>query len=156
MKITTKKESKHFLHELLEDFSALGSFSFQAVLGVFLILTDIALFRKYFISMAGVYLVLAILRSLYFEKRPGVKTSFKTLLQKVDDNSRFSSHSATSFTLAIVIGINTSAIVLIFLLLLATLIAISRIILKKHYLPNILTGIVIGVVIGLTFHFLVL
>ncbi len=149
MKLFDKRITKEILGFIIKDFSALGYIPFHLILTIFLLILDFFLFTKYALTMALTYAFLFILRASFYMKRPKKTRKYKTLLGKVDYNSRFSAHTATSFSLAIVIGLSTTVPILIYLLIFATFIGLSRIYLKQHYIINVINGAIVGVLIGL-------
>lgn len=155
MKLFDKRGTKEIWRELVTDFSAYGSVSFHFVVAVFLFFVFRALFYKFAIVMLATYTVLILLRSLFFMRRPKGKAMYHSLASKIDNNARFSSHAATSFALAITIGLNTSTTILTVLLIFAFLIDLSRITLKRHYPLNVVTGSAMGILVALAFNFFV-
>jgi len=155
MKIIDKSSEKEVESELITDFSAYGSLSFHVFVAIFLLILDLTLFEKYGLTMLATYLVLIVLRSFYFDKRPWKKKTYKTLVEKIDMNSKFSSHSASSFAFAITIGLSTTTPIFIFLLVFAFLVGLSRIKLRKHRPTNVLNGAIIGIIVSLIINLLV-
>lgn len=148
MRLINKFVEKQVFHEFLEDFSSLGSPLVHIIITLVTLFLDFTLFKKLAISLVVANVTLIVLRSIYFSKRPKGK-NYKTLIGKIDNNSRFSAHSASSFVLAIIIGLHTSQTLLGVLFCLSILIAISRISLKKHFVKDVVIGSVLGIILGI-------
>ncbi|MEM7102623.1 MAG: phosphatase PAP2 family protein [Bacteroidota bacterium] len=93
---------------------------------------------------------------LFFHKKRPDGQAFKGALEKIDAGSFPSIHSsriATAYLPMIVFADNyvTPVIVGIFILLTAT----SRVLLKRHFLSDVIGGLAIGTAIFLAFFFLV-
>jgi len=149
MKLINKKVKKEVIVNSIRDFTSFGSSIFHIIALVFVLIIDSTLFFRYLVTIGITTIVILILKSSVFAKRPKKGKTYKTYLGKIDKNSRFSGHTASSFAFALAIGLNTNKTILIFLLCFALLVGLSRIALGRHYIKNIINGGLIGIAIGL-------
>lgn len=138
------------LKESFENISALGSLVVHGLVGLMFLLIDQAIFLQLLIALSTSVILISITRLFFFKNRPGRSTAPRGLLEKLEASSFPSMHSAHSFIVAIIVGANATTPLLIFLLILAAIIAYSRYYLKMHYAIDILSGILLGSLIGLT------
>jgi len=133
---------------VFRDISALGSAFFFWLLTF--ILFTLGFVREAFLSalfFVVVYLLVACIRLLYFKERP-VKESHRTLFEKIDASSFPSVHAARAVFLALVLHTLFSRHLFFSVLLFAValLICISRVVLRKHDVVDIIVGAVVGAV----------
>lgn len=140
--------------EFFKNTTALGSLVFHGFAGILFLFIDIKIFFDLLIAQGISLAIIVIIRTLYFKNRPGMNLKPKEILARLDASSFPSMHSAHSMIFALVVGFNTQVEVLIILILLSVLIAYSRLILKKHYWTDILSGLGLGAIIGLSVVFL--
>lgn len=155
MKFISRAVEKEVITNAIRDFTSFGSLIFHLVVLAFVLFLDFSLFTKYVITIVFTGIVILILKSSVFAKRPVAGKSYKTYVGKIENNSRFSGHSASSFAFAFAIGLNTNTTILVFLLVFATLVGLSRIILGRHYTKNVINGSLVGIAIGLIVNLLV-
>lgn len=90
-------------------------------------------------------IVTVLIRILYFKNRPK-KQSFRNFIEKMEASSFPSWHSTRAIFLALIFGtVIGSRIAMLILIIIALLVAYSRIYLKKHDWMDILAGIVLGI-----------
>jgi len=94
------------------------------------------------------YLLAALIRIFYFKKRP-IKQKYTGLFEKIDASSFPSVHSMRAAIL-LVLFVDTYRNVFVIALFgaLALLIPISRYILKKHYISDIIWGFIFGILLS--------
>ncbi len=155
MKFINKTVEKEIWINLVRDFTSFGSVIFHIVALAFILVLDFSIFIKYAVTVSLTIILILLLKSIVFMNRPRKKNKYKTYIGKIEKNSLLSGHTASSFAFAISIGLNTSTAILIFLLAFATLVGISRVILKRHYVKNIVNGGLVGIIVGLIINLLV-
>lgn len=92
------------------------------------------------------YFTAVIIRLFYFKNRPR-KETYNNTLEKIDASSFPSVHSARAVFLALTfskLSDTTAASILLFTI--AGAVCYSRIAIKKHYLIDVIGGIVLGIV----------
>ena len=103
---------------------------------------------------AAVLLVVTIIRKLVNRPRPYEKHNSPSLFERDGSGESFPSrHTASAFVLAMS-GFALSVYIGAVLLLIATIIALTRIITGVHYVSDVLAGMIIAVGAGSVFFFL--
>ena len=147
---------KKYLREGLIAVTALGTAFFYALLVLFLIsIKEYRLAKHIFIGIIACYAFVAVLRIFYFKERPE-KEDYFNLFTRINASSFPSLHTMSSMFIAIVLA---NAIrkptASIFLVALSLLIGYSRIYLKKHYLIDVVFGLILGVIASIIYLSLV-
>lgn len=140
--------------EFFENVTALGSLVFHGFAGIFFLLTDISIFLQLLAAQSISLLIIVIIRSFYFKFRPGRNKKPSGILARLDASSFPSMHSAHSMTFAVIVGLNTRTEILAFLVCVSMLIAYSRFYLKKHFLIDIFSGLILGLAVGVLGYFM--
>ncbi|MBL7575355.1 undecaprenyl-diphosphatase [Peptoniphilus asaccharolyticus DSM 20463] len=97
-------------------------------------------------------LLVQILKRIFSRNRPyWILENLNTYGIDLSDYSFPSGHSAAAFTLGMTIALNYPAIKIV-VLIVATLIAISRIYLGVHYPTDVLAGVIIGIIASVIVH----
>lgn len=137
------------LDEVMRDTTALGGIALYGFIALFFLLLGSAeVFVQLAIGIVLLYAVISPLRLLFFRIRPD-HSAYAGLFTKIDAGSFPSMHSARSTLLAIVLGTVFNSALAWALLALAVVAVIStRVMLKRHYVTDILGGIVVGVLVG--------
>lgn len=137
------------LDEVMRDTTALGGIALYGFVALFFLLLGRAeVFVQLAIGIVLLYAVISPLRLLFFRIRPD-HSSYAGLFTKIDAGSFPSMHSARSTLLAIVLGtVFNSALAWALLALAVVAILATRVMLKRHYVTDILGGIVVGVLVG--------
>ena len=103
---------------------------------------------------AGTLLIVTLMRKTINRERPYIKHGTEPLIPKKSTGESFPSrHTASAFIIAMS-GFLLSPILAGILLLVAAIIAITRIIAGVHYISDVLAGMLISVGIGLIFFIL--
>ncbi|MEK6809115.1 MAG: phosphatase PAP2 family protein [Nanoarchaeota archaeon] len=132
------------LHTFFRDVTAMGGFAASLLLTLLFISSPLLV-----PLIAGSILTAAIvivIRLFYFKPRPK-KKDYSGLLEKIDASSFPSLHSARIVFLALIFSVHFADIYLTILCtIVAALVSYSRIYLRKHYLIDVVGGIVVGAV----------
>jgi len=151
MNNTLKKEVKTWMRDL----TSLGGAGFFILLIIFsLILRQIELAIKLSFGFLFSFIIVALIRTCYFKDRPK-KKDYTNFIERIDASSFPSLHTGRAVFLAgIFMGFFKQNYFSTFLVIIAILIAYSRIHLKKHDWWDILGGVVLGLVtLWVTFYF---
>ncbi|MFT4261707.1 MAG: phosphatase PAP2 family protein [Candidatus Woesearchaeota archaeon] len=147
---------KKIVDEIFKQITNLGGLVFYLfivllVFGLGYIKESIILFLGLVIS----YIVIILIRSLYFVDRPK-KQDHKNFLEKIDASS-FPSHHAIRITLLMLglIKIITNVYVNLLLILTIIIVSYSRIYLKKHRYIDVIAGIIVGIIIYYSLEFII-
>lgn len=125
-------------------------FIFGLVL-IYLLRKDRRLFFKAAVSSLIVIVIVALVKKICFFPRPFAQDEVKLLISHISDSAFPSKHTAVAFSLAFGIFLEKKQLG-IWLLALALLIGLSRIVVGAHYPADILAGILIGIGVSLLTH----
>ncbi|MBE6737285.1 MAG: phosphatase PAP2 family protein [Ruminococcaceae bacterium] len=104
---------------------------------------------------AGTLLIVTALRKLIDRERPYIKHNTEPLIPKKSTGESFPSrHTASAFIIAMSAFL-LSPILACCLLIIATIIAITRILAGVHYLTDVLAGMLISIGIGTVFFIII-
>lgn len=135
---------KKQVYETFRDASALGSFLFLCVLAVFFLFIDYKISLIILIGLAIIEFVGALVKIFFYKARPN-NQKFSNILEKIDSGSFPSIHSARVLLVALTLyPFFSSPIALLLMTLSVILVGISRIVLNKHYILDVLAGYVFG------------
>lgn len=157
--IGKEKTIKKFIKELsilrdsfFKQITHLGSITIVSVLLMVFIIFYFEASKKILISMIVVNLIAYIIKIFFFKPRPE-KQPTNTFLERIDASSFPSVHVIRMTTLVFWIFIFFNNIYFeILSLILGILVAYSRIYLKKHYLIDIIGGIIIALIVNLIIY----
>lgn len=139
-----KNHLKKTFSEFIRDVTSLGD-PFILVLISALLLGFTTSLLKIIIGLIIIELVCSLVKIIYHKERP-LKQDFSNILEKIEAGSFPSIHSArSSFVFLFLFLISSSIWIKIISILAILLVGFSRIVLKKHYLFDIISGYVIGV-----------
>lgn len=138
------------LDDIINDVSALGGLPFSIIVIItMLLMQEWGPFWQIIIGVVIAYAIIAGVRSVYIRDRPK-PVEYRTWWEKVDAGTAISMHACRATILAIVLmDFYRSIFLSTFLIILALLVAWTRILLKKHYPADSVWGVVLGSVIGL-------
>lgn len=133
--------------QAIKDISALGSLIFYLFISFFiLILGDKQLFLWLIIGLFFSYILIIIIRTFYHKNRPS-KQLYSNLIEKIDASSFPSHHSLRVTMLLCLLSFYYKSIYLAILLLtVSILVFYSRYYLKKHYVSDIIFGLLLGII----------
>ena len=135
-------------NEILRDCSAAGSFSLILIASLALFLVDRRLAWAMVVSVIAVELVGGAIKLVAYRVRPD-RQRYAGFLEKVDSGSFPSIHTAraaTALTLIYLYGRRPEALLIGAPIL--VLVGVSRILLKRHYLVDVLAGGLFGLAAG--------
>jgi undecaprenyl-diphosphatase len=136
------------LHEIVRDWSAAGSFSLLLAVGLALLLVDRTLAWALLVGLTLVELVGGALKLAAYRVRPD-RQRYTNLLEKVDSGSFPSIHAArAAMTLTLVYLRSGRPAALVVGIPVLLLIGGSRILLKRHYLADVIVGAALGIAAG--------
>ncbi|MEM4254417.1 MAG: phosphatase PAP2 family protein [Candidatus Woesearchaeota archaeon] len=133
----------------MRDTTALGGLAIYVVIAViFFLLDNYRVFVELVVALALLYGVIAIIRVLFFRKRPDSQ-KYSGFFTKIDAGSFPSMHSARSLVLAIILGtVFTQATIRVLLAIVVLAVAYTRVRLRRHYVSDVVGGIVFGAIIS--------
>ena len=144
---------KKYTADAFSAITALGTAYFYFLLILLLLVINIRrLVIHLVIGLAICYTAVFIFRLFYFKERP-VKEKYTNLITKISASSFPSLHTLSFTFLAIVFCSYFKNIYLsILLYIIAFLVGISRVYLKKHYFIDVLFGWILGVLAGIIYY----
>ena len=123
-----------------------GSVFYGLVLLVTLVLQEHLLFLKLLFGLIFTFLITILIRVFYFKNRPE-KQKYGNFVERIQASSFPSWHTARIVYLAIIISyLFSNNYLTILLIIIAGLVAYSRIYLKRHDYWDVLGGIVLGII----------
>ncbi len=138
---------RNILDVAFRDISALGGAIFYWFLALLLLsLGHVYIFIFFALFFIVVYIIVATIRFFFFKERPD-KESYSNLFEKIDASSFPSVHAARSVFLAFVLRslFDYNLIFSILLFSAAFLVCVSRVVLRKHDVTDVIGGAVLGV-----------
>ncbi len=141
------KAFSYYLNSVMKDVTALGGVTFYVVLMVSSYFYSTGVFWMLVAGLFLMYIINVPLKLLFFRHRPS-RMEYNAVWEKFEASSFPSVHSARIVFLALVFW-TTSADVLLkaFVILVAALVMVSRVWLKKHFWSDVAAGIVSGLVV---------
>jgi membrane-associated phospholipid phosphatase len=135
--------------ELWHQISAFGGIALSGFAVVFSYLVGYKLLSLQFLTeIVLALLVVVIIRSVYFRPRPD-KTTYKSWIGRLDASSFPSMHAMRVFGLATILSINfPKPEIIILSTLIALSVSVSRLIMKRHHISDVIVGGILGVLIG--------
>jgi undecaprenyl-diphosphatase len=136
-----------YLHQFFRDITSLGSFIFYCLL-LLLVLAfqEFNLFFKLLFGLIFIMVISVLIRMIYFKHRPK-KQDHSNFIEKIDASSFPSIHTARIVFLSLIfIFFFRNNFVTAFFVVLALIVAYSRVYLKKHDWFDLLGGIILALV----------
>jgi undecaprenyl-diphosphatase len=131
----------------MKDITSMGGITFYVVLLVFSYFYSMHVFWMLLAGLFLMYIVNVPLKLFFFKHRPA-KMQYKAVWEKFEASAFPSVHSTRATFLALVFWTTQAPLLLkAFVILIALSIMVSRIWLKKHFLSDIIAGIVSGLVV---------
>ena len=145
-----------FKEELLQDIKALGGFPLYAIaIVVSFFFGWVELSAQLLVGIILAFGVTVGIRMVSFKRRPDGQP-YRNFLGKIDAASFPSLHSMRSSVLAALLAIHFGNLALTVLLVLyAVAVAASRVLLKRHYIADVVAGLILGVLVALASVWLV-
>lgn len=142
-----KHFSEYFIKETLEDITSLGGITVYCTLTLFSFFADFQTGSRLLLMLFLCYIITATIKSIYKKQRPK-QESYKNLIEKIHSRSFPSLHAMRTTILAATFAqLIDNKIATLFLILLIIIVSWTRTQLKKHYITDIIGGIVFGLTI---------
>ncbi len=138
-----------FKDEVIQDIKALGGFPLYGILIVIsFLIREVRLSAQLLVGLILAFAVTVLLRIMFFKQRP-LKQSFRNFIQKVDASSFPSLHSMRAGVMATLLALffNNAWFTLV-LGLCAVTVAASRVKLKRHFVADVVAGLILGVLVA--------
>ncbi|MEM2916329.1 MAG: phosphatase PAP2 family protein [Candidatus Woesearchaeota archaeon] len=137
------------LDEVMRDTTALGGLAIYVVVAlIFFLLGNYRVFVELVVALALLYAVIAMIRTLFFRKRPDSQ-KYSGFFTRIDAGSFPSMHSARAVVLAVILAIVFPQSTIRVLLAIAVLaVAYTRISLRRHYVSDVIGGLVLGAIVS--------
>lgn len=150
----TKKRSNTM--KTLHDILPLLMLVFYPIEAIYLLVTEgigSEVFLRFTLIPLGTFLIITLVRALINAKRPYEKFDYTPVVGKSTKGKSFPSrHTVSAFIIAMAfLYVNTSIGVI--MLVIASLIGVSRILCGVHFIRDVLWGAVIGVAVGALGYF---
>ncbi len=135
--------------EALQDVKGLGGLPlFIVAILVAFVLGEFALSYQLAVGLVLAYALTAVIRALYFRQRP-VRQKFQTWWQKIDASSFPSLHSMRASVLATLLALYFNNLLLsVLFIACAVVVASSRVLLKRHFVRDVVAGLLLGIVVA--------
>jgi membrane-associated phospholipid phosphatase len=141
--------SKKILNQILDDFSFFGSLPFYVfmVIVTYFLSNYELLLRLIYTLLIGTIVVI-IVKNIHYKDRPQ-REEFTIFMEKMVASSFPSTHSTTITTLAIMFNLAYPNFWLLFIsLIICVLVYLQRYISKKHFVIDIIGGIIISIILS--------
>ncbi len=136
-----------FRDELMQDIKGLSGVPIFVVLIIsFLLVGSRVLALQLLIGLILAYAVTSLIRIIHFRRRPDNET-YGNFIEKVDASSFPSLHAMRAGVLATILSFWFSQLAIIFALC-AIAVAASRVVTRRHYVSDVVVGLILGAVIG--------
>ena len=135
--------------EIIEDLDAFGSASIFLLVVVFsFVLGEFNLFAQTLLGGIIAFVVIVPLRLCFFRVRP-LERKFTNLLTKVDAGSFPSLHAMRAGVLATLLAVFAGNVFFtVFLLALVAAVCVSRVLQKRHFVSDVIVGVICGIIIA--------
>jgi len=142
-------------HEIWRDYSAAGSFNLLTLASLGIMLVDVRLGIALIVVIVVVEVVCSAIKLVARRTRPDNQTG-SSFLERIDSGSFPSIHTARVAAVgALLIGRLQSFEMTIILSATVMLVGVSRVILKRHHVSDVLAGAVLGALLGWLIFYLV-
>ena len=112
---------------------------------------DRELFLRMFLAILITFAVVSAVKNIRVFPRPFTQENVRLLIAHHADSAFPSKHSSTAFTIAFGIFLKRKKTGVLFLVL-ASLVAVSRVVVGVHYPLDVLTGAALGIIISYAVH----
>ena len=141
--------AKTLKKNIISDVSALGGLPIYSLLILYFLIQDISIATKLIYSLIIILLIVYSIKLIYFKKRPDIsKNTFSSLLEKLESSSFPSLHAGRTAILFLAFFYQSSLTMMLLGLSIFVLIIISRVLLKRHYISDVIVGSLLGLAIG--------
>ena len=139
-------------HEITSDLSSPGSFFVYAlVVAVFFVSGNYNFALQLFVAAFSVSVATYFIKLFYYKSRPNNprKVRYKDIFVRLNESSFPSLHSARAAILGIAfVSLYQNVLAIIFAFFIIASVGTSRMALKKHYMSDVVAGIIFGLVTG--------
>jgi len=140
-----KRYTKKIFSETIRDLTSFGNPLILVILAV-LILGGNLILGKIILGLVAIELFCTLIKILYHKNRP-VNEAYTNMMERINASSFPSLHTArSSFVFLILFFIIPVYPIKIISITMIILIGTSRILLKKHYLSDVIVGLLIGII----------
>ena len=138
-----------FRQEIWQDLKGIGGVPLYLVVTLLALTFDkVTLFVQLVIGLILAFAVTAIIRFVYFKERP-IKQEYRTMIERIDASSFPSLHTGRAAVLGTLLILHVQNLWGGVIIGLAALgVAAARVSLKRHFVWDVIFGLLIGVVIG--------
>ena len=142
---------KKLIGSLIDSFSFFGALPFYLFLSFFIFFSgNEKLFERLIIGIIFCYAVVILIRIVYYKERPR-KIEHGNIIEKVIASSFPSFHSCAVTILSLMICLYyKSAYMIALFSFISLLVFFNRYHLRKHYLSDIIAGILTGIIISIS------
>lgn len=136
-----------FIQMIFRDFTTFGGIVFFAfVIAIAFLSREYNLFFKLLFGFVFTAVITVVIRLVYFKNRPA-KQEYSNIIEKIDASSFPSLHTARVVFISLTfVNVVNNKFLGAFLLLMAAIVAYSRVYLKKHDLLDLAGGLILGVI----------
>jgi membrane-associated phospholipid phosphatase len=139
---------KKIFSETVRDITSFGNPFILLILSVLIIGPNL-IFFKIILGLISLEIFCTIIKIFYHKERPN-KESYTNLLERINAGSFPSVHAARStFIFLILFFLTSTYFIKVLLIIMIFLVGISRIIIKKHYLFDVIIGSIIGIIFSI-------
>lgn len=155
MDFSARTNLKKIIDMFFLQITELGSLAVIMALIIIIYFFEKTLSITLFIGIIIITIIATIIKSLFFKARPK-KQKTTSLIERIDASSFPSIHSARiTFLTFWITAYSTNWLLKIFLIVLGIIIAYSRIYLKKHYLSDVIAGIILGLIVSIGLYYII-
>jgi len=138
--------AKYYFSIMFRDITSIGGNTFSIFLIILFIFINILTSVELILNFIFVWIIVIAIRMIYFKERPD-KENYFNFLTKIDASSFPSVHSSRIvYTLLVLMPFYQNTFILWFAGVITFLVCYSRIYLKKHYLVDVVFGIILGLI----------
>jgi membrane-associated phospholipid phosphatase len=137
------------LKEVMRDTTALGGLAIYVFAAAMLLLLGyFGIFSELVVALALLYAVIAVIRTLFFRKRPD-RQKYGGFFTKIDAGSFPSMHAMRAAALAMILAqLFESPVVRALFVIGVLAVAFTRVLLKRHYVADVVVGVIAGIVVA--------
>ncbi len=134
--------------EIWRDYSAAGSFNLLTLASLGLMLFDIKLGFVLLVAIIAMELLGSLIKLAAHRARPD-NQSGSSFLERIDSGSFPSIHTGRAAAVGTLLIVRSRSVELAVLVVaMVILVGVSRVILKRHHISDVLAGIVLGALLG--------
>ncbi len=148
-------EYKKIFIEGVRDFTSFGNPLILTIFAMFILGINLILV-KIILGLIIIEFICSLIKVFYYKSRP-IKKDYKNIIEKINAGSFPSIHTArSSFVFLSLFLITPSYLAKSLFFMIILLVAGTRIILKKHYLIDVLFGLIIGIIFSIIWRIFII